>query len=292
MPTGRRAETLVFHSLLRWTPDPMAGETINVGLLAFAEDGSWARFRARRFKTRASRIASPAQVAMAEDWIKSFEAGAHAVGVKGLLAPAITPTDVSRWVAQGSGTLAFTEPTAFVAPSLEDGWATLVPRYLGHSRSDLPAVTSKVTAVQERRSVLRDFATECRRVPSLKEALHRSQKVQGNRLPHQLDLTLENGHLAAVAQALPFAHGSPGELGERRALLFEAALDLPEEVIKLGIFDAIPASRQTLLDSTREFIDAQLGGRVRLVGRSEFPAAIEGLAGAVSGTAGVLPLGL
>src|SRR6266852_919639 len=83
VPTGRDP-TIAHFSLLRWTPDLASGERLNAGLLLFAEDGSWARFRRRAIKTRSAQLATEEQISVAERWIDSFEAGAAADGHTGL----------------------------------------------------------------------------------------------------------------------------------------------------------------------------------------------------------------
>jgi hypothetical protein len=292
MLTGHEADILVFHSTLRWTPDPMVGETIIVGLLAFTEDGTWARFRARPIKTRATGIATPAQVAVAEEWIHSFQVGALADGPTGLLGHGITVEDVNRWAVRGESSMRFSEPSAALGRSLDDAWATLVTRYLGPTRGAASTLSARLTGVHERQLVLRRFTAQCRRAPVLRHAVHRSQRVQGHRLAHSIDLTIETGRLAAVAQALPFAHGSPREMGERRALLFEAALDLPSDVIKLGLYEDVPAGRVALLDQTRQFIEAHFDASVSLVGRANFETVVAKLSEAVTQGTGAVRLGL
>lgn len=54
-------------------------------------------------------------------------------------------------------------------------------------------------------------------------------------------------------------------------------LDLPREVVKLGIYDAVPAGREALLEGTRQFINDNLGGSVELHPRTDFPSVVSTL---------------
>jgi hypothetical protein len=278
MPTGHDADVIAFYSVLRWTPDPTIGETVNVGLLMFEEGGAWARFRPRPFRTRASHIATHEQIAVAEKWILSFQAGAQANGAKGFLDEPMTLDDVKRWAKDGVGSIAFTDPTAVLGSSVDELWTRVSDRFLGRVSPQITiGATASVSAGAERETVVRDFVARCKRVPALKGAVHRSMGVQGARLPHKLDVTIQNGDLVAVAQALPFVHGSITELAERRALLFEAALDLPENVVKLGIYEEVPPSRSSLVEQTRDFIADRLSGSVQLHPRDDFSTVIASL---------------
>lgn len=53
--------------------------------------------------------------------------------------------------------------------------------------------------------------------------------------------------------------------------MFEAALDLPEEILKVGVYDTVPSNRSDLLAHTRDFIADQLGGSVLFFPRADFP---------------------
>jgi len=281
MSTGRRAreQELAYYSMLRWTPDPLLGETLNVGLLVFAEDGRWARFSRRAFRSRANQMATADQIEVAEAWINSFEIGAGVDSRTGDLNAPVTKSDVHRWAADSVSSLSFTTPSAAIGTSTDELWESLSDRYLGAARAAARTeVVAKPTGSFERRTVVRDFVAQCRDVPALREVVHRGETVRGRRLDHRLDVTIRNGQLAAVAHAIPFAYGSEAEIDERRALLVEAALDLPERVTKLGLFDAVPPDRQPLLDQTREFLDERLDGLVQLQSRDTFPDVVAELA--------------
>jgi hypothetical protein len=114
-------------------------------------------------------------------------------------------------------------------------------------------------------------------VPSLANVVHRSERVQGTRLSHDLDVTVRNGHLAAVGQVLPFEYGTPKEIGERRAVLVEAALDLPDDVSKVALYGSVPRGRTELFVHTQEFMKDRFGDSVRLYSTAEFPELVAGL---------------
>jgi hypothetical protein len=83
----------------------------------------------------------------------------------------------------------------------------------------------------------------------------------------------------AIAQAIPFAHGTEVEVIERRSLIVDAALDLPQAVLKFGIYDDPPAHRADLLESTSTFFRGlSRGHRVELYPRRDFEALIERVA--------------
>jgi hypothetical protein len=74
-----------------------------------------------------------------------------------------------------------------------------------------------------------------------------------------------------VAQALPLVYGTEPEVIQTRALLVDAAVDLPEEVLKIGLYDDPPPERIALLDGTREiFAEIGAGREVQLVPRRRF----------------------
>ena len=62
----------------------------------------------------------------------------------------------------------------------------------------------------------------------------------------------------------------------------EAALDLPEAVQKIAIYDLVPEDRMPLLEQTRLFIAERLDGAVQLRPRAEFPELIAELSLAVN----------
>jgi Protein of unknown function (DUF3037) len=270
MPTGREGGAIAYYSLLRWTPDPLLGESINVGLLMISEDGRTVDFRRRPFRGRASAFATSEQVDAAEGWVESFDRGAKAQLERDDGQP-IALDDLRRWSSEGVGSIRFAEPVAIAGSSIEGVWDQAAARFLGtvggpHGERE--------TGRGERMRVVRDFVGQCRGVPSLRRAVRKDEEVQGNRLVHRIDVAIQNGHLAAVAHAIPFAHGSVKEVDEKRALLVEAALDLPEAVQKIALYDLVPDDRMPLLEQTRLFIDERLDGAVQLRPRAEFPELI------------------
>src|SRR5262245_50630214 len=98
----------------------------------------------------------------------------------------------------------FSEPAVSVGATDEGIWIDLVARFVDPMET---AATRPLTASQERHSVLQDFVDRCRAVPTLRHAVSRSVTVKGAHLPHRLDVTLQNGRLVAVAQAIPLAVG-------------------------------------------------------------------------------------
>ncbi|HEV8282241.1 MAG TPA: DUF3037 domain-containing protein [Candidatus Limnocylindrales bacterium] len=275
MPTGREGNVLAYYSLLRWTPDPLLGETINVGLLLLSEDGQSVQFQRRPLRSRAAAIATPEQIEAAEDWVGAFDRGAKA-DIEREQGPSISPDDLRRWSAEGVGTVRFAEPVATTGSSVAEIWDQVASRFLG--APGFRAAEGRETGRRERMRVVRDFVDLCRDVPSLKGSVHKDREVQGRRLMHRLDVTVQNGQLAAIAHAIPFAHGSPTEVDEKRALLVEAALDLPESVQKIAIYDLVPRDRLPLLQQSRQFIKERFGDSVQLRARAEFATVVGELA--------------
>lgn len=97
----------------------------------------------------------------------------------------------------------------------------------------------------------------------------RDKPFQGRRLTHVADVAIVNGTVSAIVQAVPFVHGSESEVIQTRALIVDAAVDLPMRVVKIAVHDDPPADRVDWLEGTRTLF-GEIGRGLQLIPRYRF----------------------
>jgi hypothetical protein len=276
-----RACGVGYYSLLRFLPDPNRDEPVNVGLFLVDEGGTWARFRIRVPKTRLDAMGRREDVGAIEHWAETIQEAYETDGDIGFSRSGRLSVDtLADWAREFGGLLRVTPPRVALNPSLEELWHELFTRYVGRSRrlgaNEVRAlsVAPPVTGAHETRQLVEGLletighwrAFDATRVV-------RDQPFPGLRSSHVADVAIMNGAVTAVAQAIPLVHGSESEIIQTRALLVDAAIDLPTEVTKLAIYDDPPAERVELLEGTRAVL-AEIGRNrtVELVPRRTFDA--------------------
>lgn len=266
--------TVGHYSILRYVPDPVRGEVVNIGLFLVDGTGEWARFdgdvprgilRSMRRTNEASDL---------EEWIARVKRLYAPAGPRPLLdAPGrIDPETLAEWAREFGGTLQLTPPAPAIGDSLDDLWDEL---YSGlvlrsrHSSEPLVAEARHFTAWDERDSLTSALIGTMRQWPNFdRERVQRNEIFQGRKARHHVDVAVLNGHVTAVVKALPMVHGTEPDIIAARALILDAAVDLGNEVVKLGMHDPPPPGREDLLVETRSLLTDY---DVVVVARDEFP---------------------
>jgi hypothetical protein len=265
---------VAWYSVLRYVADVVRDEEVNVGLFLISADGGWARFRTHAPKTKLGALNRRPDAERIEAWERGLreayrlEGGDVLMPAEGLL----SHSDLAKWAKEFGGALRVTEPRVTAGKNLEDLWQTLFRRYVGR-QSTAPKATLERLAPSgpaERKRLSQALLKEMRSWENFDKSLvRRDVPFRGDRLSHLADLAVGNGQVSAIAQALPFVGGTDSEIITTRALLVEAAIDLPQHVVKLGLYDDPPVDRMDTFKDTLTFLDG-LDRDIELVPRREF----------------------
>ena len=271
--------TVGYYSLLRYVPDPVRDEAVNIGLFVVDEAAEWARFEAEvpRSLLRAMRRGNDAEEI--QRWIDRTRDLFAAVGERPLV-PGEAAIDVGvlrDWANDFGGALRVTSPQPVVGEALEEMWgrlyATLVSRR-GGPRSpavpEEPGVRSP-SAEQERKRVANALLRGMQRWQNFDQRRVTTGGVfSGQSARHHADVAILNGSVTAVAKVLPVVNGSEQDVIGARALLIDAALDLAQGVVKLGIYEEPPADQVEMLAETRSLLEKLDLANVELIRREDF----------------------
>jgi hypothetical protein len=269
VPSSTAERTLGYYSFLRYVGDPLRDEAINVGLFLVSGDGRWARFGPHVTKQRIEAIGHADDIATINRWIADLVEAYDLRGDRGLLGEPVNRDGLLDWAHNAGGMLRLTEPRVALDHDMEALWRNLWRRYIRRGRGpDLgdrraPTVPT-LTGAQEREMLVNDFVTAASSAPNFDPSrISKREQFRGTRLYHVADIAIRNGEVAAVGQAIPFVHGSELEVIERRALIVDAALDLPREIEKFAIYEDPPPEKADVLNSTRRFF-GELGPNHRI----------------------------
>jgi hypothetical protein len=252
-------KTLGYYSFLRYVGDPLRDEAVNVGLFLVSGDGRWARFGPHVTKQRIEAIGHVEDITAINRWIASLVEAYDLSGDRGLLGDPVNRDALHDWAQNAGGILRLSEPRVALDEDMEALWKNLWRRYIRRGRGpDLHERTAAkvptLTGAQERERLVEEFVAAASSAPNFDpRRISKWEQFRGTRLNHVADIAIRNGEVAAVAQAIPFVHGSELEVIERRALIVDAALDLPREILKLAIYEDPPPEKADVLTSTRRF---------------------------------------
>jgi hypothetical protein len=253
-------EHTAHYSLLRFVPDPLRDEAINVGLVAVSDDGEWGRLRVQVPRTRLSAINRRDAAPEIENWATVLRNEFDLNGARGLLSPAtlVSAETLEEWAESFGGLLRVSRPRVAVDHDLEQLWRDLFSRLVRGNGGDprmRSASSRRRTAGEERAAVIDTFVAAVRRWPTFDPSrLMLGARFDGSKAIHFADLAIVNGRVTAVAQVIPIVHGSDREVVTSRALLVDAAFDLSPDVAKLGLYDDPPSERREMLEDTRSVI--------------------------------------
>lgn len=269
------AERVAYYSILRFVPDPLRDEPINVGLFAVSDDGEWARFDASAPRARLRAIRRRDDAERIEEWAASLKERFDVGGHRGLFDDRghISREVLDEWSQSFSAALRVTEPRVAVETDLDALWTDLFDRLVrvparGHAQPAREA--GRISAGVERRQVVRAFVKTAERWPTFDSTrLQYSLPFRGRSASHYADLAIVNGHITGVMQALPLASGNQWEIVSTRAMLIDAAVDLDKAVVKLALYRDPPSDRTDLLLQTKSVLQEARHG-IRLVSSRAF----------------------
>jgi len=292
LPSSSDAPRAVgYYSLLRYVPDPIRGESLNIGLFLVDREGRWARFDASTPRGAIRSVGFAGDVNQIERWVDDLKRQFHVIGDEPLL-PAegrIRPELLAEWAAEFGGKLRVSAPTVAVGDRMDVLWTQLYGRLVKRQRRPglVAMVTSepRPTASDERREVLSALETEVRGWRNYDPKLFRRDHIfRGGAADHIVDVAFMDGQIKGVANVIPVAHGEVPDVIRARSLLEDAALDLAPEVSKLALVEEPSADRAGLLDEVLGvFAEMPEGHTITVIPRREFPGLEARFAGTLFG---------
>lgn len=279
MPNSSETPRAVgYYSVLRYVPDPIRGESVNIGLFLVDREGRWARFDARTPKGAIRTVGSDRDVVEVERWVADLKRQFHVLGDEPLF-PAegrLDPNLLATWASRFGGMLRVSEPTVAVGGQMDALWNQLYGRLVKRPREARTTVavrTQAPTASDERREVLSALEAEVRDWPNYDQRLFRLNHIfRGDAAEHIVDVAFMNGQIRGVANVIPIAHGDNTDIIRARSLLEDAALDLAPEVSKLALIEEPSADRAELVDEVLAvFRNMPEAHAITVVLRREFP---------------------
>jgi len=277
VPATQGPERVAYYSLLRFVPDALRDEPINVGLFLVSEDGDWARFDARVPKTRLASVNRRSEADRIEEWASVLRERFEAEGYPGLFndRERLTRAVLDEWAQSFSATLRISEPRVAVERDLDRLWQELFSRLVRTARQTGSLAGHEappLSAPAEKRGVVREFVNVARRWPTFDHTrLRYNRSFTGRYASHFADLAILNGHVTGIMQAIPLSAGSPYEIVATRAMLLEAAVDLDADVAKLALYRDPPPEKRDLLVQTTSVIN-EAGRGIKLVPSRSFGA--------------------
>lgn len=199
---------VAYYSIVRYVPDPIRGEQVNVGVLVASEQGEYVGSRFAKDLSRARCVGRREDLAFLRDFARGFEAPPSSPGqlllpMKGALR---WDLDALRTMyANWANSIQLTEPR----PALETEPLRLVDEV--YERFVEPAPLAPAARARDRRWVLRLGTRKLReelkdriRDQPANEVLRRRDQVDGAIEPHTFDLVLRLGRAVHAVNALSF----------------------------------------------------------------------------------------
>ena len=189
-----------YYTVVQYLPDPVNGERINIGVIAFGGGGIETRFLSnwRRVKSFGGDI----------QFLREFATEMTQSASPELLLPEITQDQrltqeqleqmAGRWI----NSVQFTSPRASLQ-DLDDLVRHVSKRFLREPKSHKRVYRGKQSAVKAAVDGIRS-ALEDRSEALARELLHRKYPLQGELEPHKFDVVVANGRPFFAAQGLSF----------------------------------------------------------------------------------------
>jgi hypothetical protein len=190
------------YSIIRYVPDPVAQEFVNIGIVTWDGDGIRCRFidnwaRVQSFGNE--------DIKFLRELSRNIEAAAaRQLSLAGINEkPPLSIEALEKMIGTWGQSVQFAEPRG----STKDATALLAdvaPLFLRSPRRRSERVRTRATAVKEAATILID-AVRQRRPPEEADKLVKTRELIAGRLEqHRLDVALANGHLMAGIQAISF----------------------------------------------------------------------------------------
>jgi len=203
-----------FYSVVRYVPDPIRGEQVNVGAVVVSEDGSFAGAKFLKDFQRARALNPSEDFSFLRDFASDFERAATRPGQL-----ALSP-QARRWTIETlrkahlewANAIQLSEPRAAVNVSPEELLEETYRRYVqGPPRVRERARDSRWVvgqAVHELRSQLRHRVNP----EAVKTILRKDQDIRGALDTHRFDVVLQSANAQHLVAALSFEIGDKDEI--------------------------------------------------------------------------------
>lgn len=183
------------YSIIRYVPDPIADERINVGVVVLGDDGAQVRFLQRWERVRE----------FAEGDVKFLKAFARDMQDRQLMLgemhQAWTLEQLKTYAAEWRHSIQFSEPHASLKPAAEL-MEEVARRFLVDSAAIAYAYRTRSGAVALAKQVVRGVLRERVGNVQARELLKTRYELAGARASHHFDVVAANGHPIFAAQAL------------------------------------------------------------------------------------------
>jgi hypothetical protein len=201
------------YSIVQYTPDPVTGERINIGVIAFDEEFIRVRFvskwdRVRQFANQDIRFLK----AFAQELTESASTALLLPGLERY--PKLTQDRVEAMAGNWINTIQLTEPRASLK-SVDELLSDVAARFLSEPIRNKRGFRDRRAAVSLATSRIRHALIQRVGDEDAEDLLKQQAALQGKRQPHTFD--------AVVANGVPYfaVHGISFELPEARILKFQ-----------------------------------------------------------------------
>jgi hypothetical protein len=213
------------YSVVRFVPDPIRGETINLGLIMGSLDSPWFRAGWLGSYAKIQALGGKTATTYAQALVRDLESSVHQDGNQGRLFHREGPplAVVLRNLGPGdrSGMLDFSSPLTILTAEPDATFDSLFTQLVSRERRKRqPPVTAPTTREQIRRT----FKDRALNAWDMDPARITEGGITG-RIRHPVDFGLYNEQLRAVVHTVSFA-GDLTHAVLQRAVVSEAALDL------------------------------------------------------------------
>jgi Protein of unknown function (DUF3037) len=224
------------YSVIRYVPDPVTDERINIGVVAFNEQQTKVGFLHRW--DRVQGFASE-DITFLKEFAKEMQTAAEARGFLPGFEPGLplTPDTISRISKRWMNSIQITEPRASIA-TLEDTFRDAVQRFLVTKAHEQRAYRERSSAASIAKASIRDALRERIGRENAESYLKAPFAVPGRYKPHVFDGVVMNGRAYGAMQGLSFELPEARELELTSDALAWAVEDVhkEDEDILIGIF--------------------------------------------------------
>lgn len=226
-----------FYAVIRYVPDPIADERINVGVVAWDDTRVESRFVADWRRVESFGKSDVRFLREFESWV----AAGHGVGLIGLEGePRFTPDVATRLAGQWGGVIQLSEPRVSMLGVVETLEA-VVRRFLRGKVREPAQSFDREAAIRKANEVLRRLLRSKVGGDAL-PLVHPAAELRGAACPHRFDFVVGNDNDAAVAavHAFSFRTASGERLVQQASALAFAAMDVREWLVRKGQAQRVP----------------------------------------------------
>lgn len=212
------------YTTIRFVPDPIRDESINLGLMMSATDGTWFRVAFLRSYAKVHALGGKGAVSYAQALVRDLEAEAPMDGRQARMF--IDPTTgLERYLQErhgdAAGMVRVSAPLSAVTDDPERLFENLYKALIGKYRRPPVSKAARPSTREQLRKVFRSTAIDVWELPP-------SRLMEGGvvgTVRHPVDFGLYNGRLQSVVHTVSFA-GDEDWAVLQRGVLSEAALDI------------------------------------------------------------------